>query len=408
MHQNPAEVMEWHIFETGNTTPGTTPHPLFHMGPFSTEEECRVVLGGLENLLGGRHGNLEVRQQARRREKRIRIKVAITIARLACSDKAWAGHTVDISAMGARIVNSGEPLKLGEFVDIRYGERQAAFRVAWIGLPGSPNAGQLGIECLTPEANVWDLDLSHRTDDEPLMQEIMVARAVQRWLFPRIKPRLRTLDYSGKCVQALTVGGDYYDFLDLGAGHLGFVLADVAGKGVAAALLMANLQGNIHNRSGIDPRDLPAILSALNHHLYEHSEANRYATLFFGCYDDDARSLAYVNCGHSPPLLLRHHGGVDRLVATATVLGLFGSWDCSVGRTHMDPGDVLSIFSDGVTEAASSSGEEFGELRLLSVLEQSRGLESAGILRSVEHAVEEFRAGEHPQDDLTLVVARAQ
>jgi sigma-B regulation protein RsbU (phosphoserine phosphatase) len=150
------------------------------------------------------------------------------------------------------------------------------------------------------------------------------------------------------------------------------------------------------------------MLAALNHHLYEHSEANRYATLFFGCYDDDARSLAYVNCGHNPPLLLRNHGVVDRLEATATVLGLFGSWQCAVGRTHMDPGDVLSIFTDGVIEAATSNGDEFGESRLLSVLQDSRELSSATILSKVERAVEEFRCGERPHDDLTLVVARAQ
>jgi serine phosphatase RsbU (regulator of sigma subunit) len=209
-------------------------------------------------------------------------------------------------------------------------------------------------------------------------------------------------------VQARTVGGDYYDFLDLGAGHLGFVLADVAGKGVAAALLMANLQGNVHNRGGIDPHDLPAMLAALNHHLYEHSEVNRYATLFFGCYDDDARSLAFVNCGHNPPLLLRNHGVVDRLEATATVLGLFGSWQCAVGWTQMETGDLLSIFTDGVTEATASNGDEFGESCLLSILQDSRELSSATILNEVERAVEEFRCGERPQDDLTLVVARAQ
>jgi len=89
------------------------------------------------------------------------------------------------------------------------------------------------------------------------MQEIVVARAVQRWLFPREKPSLRTLDYSGKCVQARTIGGDYYDFLNLGDGHLGFILADIAGKGVAAALLMANLQGNIHACGCADRRSCP-------------------------------------------------------------------------------------------------------------------------------------------------------
>jgi hypothetical protein len=378
------------------------------MGPFATEQECRAAFAGLGGILGDRQKKLEVRQQARRREKRIRIKLAVSLARLASPGSGWPAHTVDISSRGARLANSGERVQLGEFLNIRYGQREAAFRAVWVGVPDSATAGQIGVECLTPETNIWDLDLSQRTDDEPLMQEIVVARAVQRWLFPREKPPLRTLDYSGKCVQARTVGGDYYDFLDLGVGHLGFILADVAGKGVAAALLMANLQGNIHNCSSADPQTVLAVLAGLNHHLYEHTEANRYATLFFGCYNDETRRLNYVNCGHTPPLLLRKNGGVQRLEATATVLGLFSSWSCTIGSANLEAGDVLSIFSDGVTEAATSSGDEFGESRLLSVLKNSRDLESATILRNIEQAVEDFRADERPQDDLTLVVARAQ
>ena len=407
MHQSSPEVMEWHIFEAPDAV-STVLRPLFHVGPFSTEEECRSALAGIQSLFGDKHRNLEVRQQARRREKRIRIKLPITLSRLDHPNVSWAAHTVDISSKGGRLANSNESVQLGEFLNIRYGRREAAFRIVWVGVPDSATGGQIGVECLTPEINIWDLDLSQRTDDEPLMQEIVVARAVQRWLFPREKPPLRTLDYSGKCVQARTVGGDYYDFLDLGSGHLGFILADIAGKGVAAALLMANLQGNIHTCGCADRGKLPSILSALNHHLYEHSEANRYATLFFGCYNDEARSLVYVNCGHSPPMLLRKNQSVERLEPTATVLGLFGSWDCSVAETHIEPGDLLTIFSDGVTEAAACGGDEFGETRLLSVLEQSRSLESSTILRNVEQALEEFRAGERPQDDLTLVVARAQ
>ena len=155
--------------------------------------------------------------------------------------------------------------------------------------------------------------------------------------------------------------------------------------------------------------DLPAILASVNGHLYEHTEANRYATIFFGCYDD-ARRLAYVNCGHSPPLLLRECGTVERLEATATVLGLFGNWDCSVRETHLQTGDVLNIFTDGVTDATSSNGDEFGESGLLTVLRPTRELETEKILQRIDQAVQEFefRSAEYPQDDLTMVVARTQ
>jgi len=401
-------VVEWHILENANAKSSPVEHQAVHMGPFASEEECRAVLASLKLIPCFSHGNLEVHKKHRRREKRIRIKIAVRVSLLSCPEKTWDTHTVDVSTLGARLADCGEPLTLGEFLEIRCGQREAVFRVVWVGLPGTPTSGHTGVECLSRETNIWDLDLSARTDDEPLLQEIAVAASVQRELFPRERPHLRTLDYSGKCIQARTVGGDYYDFLDLGPGRVGFVLADVAGKGVAAALLMANLQGSLHNRTGMDCRDLPALLAAVNDHLFRHTEADRYATLFFGCYDDNARRLSYVNCGHSAPLLLRRDGEVDRLAATATVLGLFGQWECSVAEARVEPGDVLSIFTDGITETTGANGEEFGEDRLLRVLQQAKDLEAGAILSHVEQAVEQFRSNGCLQDDLTLVVARAR
>jgi hypothetical protein len=399
------DVIEWHIFETLKSSP--VGHSVLHIGPFATEEECRSLLITLNCIPRFTPGTLEVHKRHKQREKRIRIRLQVQACRLSATDRTWPAHTVDISTRGARLADVGEPLKLGEIVELRCGPRQAVFRVIWLGLPGSGTEGHAGMECLTPEANIWDLDLSARTDDEPLLQEIAIAREVQRNLLPRHKPDLRTLDYSGHCIQARTVGGDYYDFLDLAPGRVGFVLADVAGKGVAAALLMANLQGSIHN-FGRGAQDLPALLASVNDHLYRYTDPERYATLFFGCYDDDTRGLAYVNCGHSPPLLLRTNGAVERLAATATVLGLFSHWECSLAETRMEAGDVLSIFSDGITETTGTNAEEFGEDRLLGVLHRSRNLEPSAILRQVEQAVDQFRAGEYQQDDFTLVVARAQ
>ncbi len=407
MEQDPPDVIEWHIFESPAAKSSSLDRQAVHMGPFETEEECRAVLAGLKQISCFTHANLEVHKKCRRREKRIRIKLPVQVSRLSAAEKTWPARTVDVSSMGARLTDSVESLKLGEFLQLRCGQRAGVFRVVWVGLPGTPTAGHIGVECLSRETNIWDLDLSARTDDEPLLQEIAIARSVQRKLFPRVKPELRTLDYCGKCIQARTVGGDYYDFLDMGQGRLGFVMADVAGKGVAAALLMANLQGSIHHCVGIDDRKLPKLLMDVNDHLFNHTEPDRYATLFFGCYDDEARSLSYVNCGHSPPLLLRGDGGVERLAATATVLGLFGQWECSVAQTHVSRGDVLSIFTDGITETTGVNGEEFGEDRLLRALGASRNLEAGGILSHVEQAVEKFRSSEQLQDDVTLVVARA-
>lgn len=406
MAQNPLDMIEWHLLENPAAASAAGHSPL-HIGPFSTEEECHSLLTILNRFPGFRHTALEIQQRHRRREKRIQIKLPVQVGRLSVRDQLWSAHTVDISTLGARLTGLAEPLKVGEVLEIHCGRREAIFRVMWIGPPNTGAAGHVGVECLTPETNIWDLDMSARTDDEPLLQEIAIARAVQRNLFPRHKPPLRTLDYAADCIQAHTVGGDYYDFLDLASGRVGFVLADVAGKGVAAALLMANLQGTIHNASA-NLENLPELLASVNEHFYQHTDPDRYATLFFGCYDDQTRSLAYVNCGHNPPLLLRANGAVERLSATATVLGLFTSWKCSLAQTHLDPGDILSIFTDGILETTGATAEEFGEARLVGIVRESRNLEATAILQQVEQALEHYRAGEYLQDDLTLVVARAR
>jgi hypothetical protein len=400
--------VEWYIFESPAAEPASILHPDMRMGPFSSEQDCRALLASLIQIPRFRHANLEVHQRRKQRAKRIRIRLPVQVCRPSAAAPLWPAYTVDISRLGARLAGLAEPVKIGDILEVRCAGRRAVFRVVWIGLPGAPAAGHIGVESLTPEINIWDLDFSERTDDEPLLQEIAVARAVQGNLLPRQRHPLRTLDYAGHCVQARTVGGDYYDFLDMGPGQVGLVLADVAGKGVSAALLMANLQGSIHGRdASFRSQDLPRLLAAVNQHLYRHTTAERYATLFFGHYDDATRRLHYVNCGHNPPLLLRRGGAVERLAPTATVLGLFEDWPCEMSETTLEMGDVLSVFTDGLTEAHCEHGEEFGEARLLEILQQGASLEAKAISHNVQQAVEQFRSGE-PEDDLTLVIARAQ
>ena len=409
MNQNSPDVFEWHIFESSSPKASPIVHRVMHVGPFASEEECRALLVALKQIPSFSHANLEAHKRHRQRHRRVKIKLPVQVWRPTAPERVWSTHTVDINNSGARLSGMAEHAKLGEVLDIRCGRRQAVFRVLWVGVPSTPAEGQIGVECLGPEINFWDLDLSDQIEDEPLLQEIAVARVVQSKLLPREKPPLRTLDYSGNCIQERTVGGDYYDFLDIGPGQVGFVLADVAGKGVAAALLMANLHGSIHSQAtDVSPRNLPRVLRSVNRHLYKHTEADRYATLFFGHYSDETRSLHYINCGHSAPLLLRQGGEVERLAPTATVLGLFEQWECSVAEIRVEEGNVLCIFTDGITETMGKDGREFGEDRLLGTLRESRHLEAAAILRNVQQAVEQFRFAGHPQDDLTLVIARGQ
>jgi len=266
-------------------------------------------------------------------------------------------------------------------------------------------AGQAGIalENITlAEQMAERLDAERRA-----AQEMQIAREVQRKLLPQQAPPLATLDYAGECLQARAVGGDYYDFLDLGPGRVGFVLADVAGKGISAALLMANLQANLRSQYATALEDPRRLLRGVNQLFYSNTEENRYATLFFGCYDDARQRLQYINCGHNPPVLLRNGGSLERLRATATVLGMFPDWHCELAEVQLSSGDLLVIFTDGVTEASTPEGVEFGEARLIETATSGCNLPAADLLHRIQATVQAFSPGEQ-QDDLTLVVARCR
>lgn len=259
--------------------------------------------------------------------------------------------------------------------------------------------------------------------DRRAAHELQIARDVQSRLFPQDLPHLNTLEYAGSCMQARQVGGDYYDFLDLGssqrldrgttrtldaaAWHLAFVLADISGKGIAGALLMANLQANLRSRYALALDDLPRLLASVNQLFYENTPDDRYATLFFAVYDDHTRELEYANCGHNAPLLFRVNGELERLGSTATVIGLFSHWKCDTRFVKLQPGDLLVIFTDGVTEANDAQGNEFGESRLIETVRAHRDLSPADLIRAIQAAVKDFTTGEQ-SDDLTLVVARAR
>jgi sigma-B regulation protein RsbU (phosphoserine phosphatase) len=250
--------------------------------------------------------------------------------------------------------------------------------------------------------------------DRRTAQEMEIARQVQARLFPQKLPAMKTLEYTGACIQARKVGGDYYDFLELRPGRLALVLADIAGKGVSGALLMANLQANLRSQYAMAVDDLPRLLASVNRLFYENSDDASYATLFFADYDDSSHKLRYTNCGHLPPLLLRAGAGsqdqapnVKRLGSTCTVMGLFEDWHCEIAEVQVAPGDMLVLYTDGVTEATNADGEEFGESRLLDSLRSNFRLPVEGILQAVVEAVQQFRSGSEQQDDITLVIARS-
>ncbi len=236
-------------------------------------------------------------------------------------------------------------------------------------------------------------------------QELEIAKQVQARLFPQTLPPLRTLEYAGTCIQARKVGGDYYDFLDLGGERLGFVIGDISGKGIAAALLMANLQANLRSQCAIAFDQPQRMLQSVNRLFCENTPEGAFATLFFAEYNDHAGHLRYANCGHLSALLLRNDTTLERLDSTATVLGVFREWDCSIGDCRLFPGDTLALYTDGITESYNAAEEEFGEQRLIAALQRNRELSSQSLLEAIVDEVRKFSPHEQ-HDDITLIVAK--
>jgi serine phosphatase RsbU (regulator of sigma subunit)/catechol 2,3-dioxygenase-like lactoylglutathione lyase family enzyme len=274
--------------------------------------------------------------------------------------------------------------------------------------PDKNSFGLIGIDALTRQ-----IEQKRRANAEKLeaernaTRELDIARRVQAKLFPQMFPPMKTLEYAGQCIQARNVGGDYYDFLDLGEGKLGIVIADIAGKGIAGALLMANLQANLRSQSAIAINHPQQMLQLVNRLFYQNTGDHAYATLFFAEYDDQNRRLLYANCGHLSALVLRSDGQLQRLDSNCTVLGLFENWPCAMHECELFPGDTLLLYTDGVTEAVDDKEEEFGEERLAAALRRGNQMSPQELLTSIVESVREFSSGQFP-DDLSLIVAKCR
>jgi serine phosphatase RsbU (regulator of sigma subunit) len=240
-----------------------------------------------------------------------------------------------------------------------------------------------------------------------MAQELDIAKRVQARLFPQCLPHLQTLEYTGVCIQAREVGGDYYDFLDFGRTRLGLVVGDTSGKGIGAALLMANLQANLRSQSATAMSRPDRFLGSVNQLFHANTTDSAYATLFFATYDDRTRRLRYANCGHQTAFLLRRDNTLERLDSTCTVLGLFREWECSVQESRLFPGDILVLYTDGITEAFNEADEDYGEDRLIDILQRNRHRSSREILAAIVDDVRAFSPREQ-RDDITLIVAKCR
>jgi serine phosphatase RsbU (regulator of sigma subunit) len=278
--------------------------------------------------------------------------------------------------------------------------------VALIVLANAAVAVIVGISLSTYDRMRAQIEASYRElrRTEALERDLSIAREVQRELLPRAIPEIRGVQLAGICRPAKAVGGDYFDYLQLGDEQLGLVIADVAGKGVAAALHMACVQASVRSlfRSSADIGELNALL---NDHLYRSSSGSRYATLFTGLYDASTGTLSYSNAGHHPPLLL-HGDQIVRLSEGGVPIGLFEGCSYRSDSHRLAPGDLLALFTDGVVETPDASEEEFGEARLIDLLRRHRDLPLEGIIERVLDELASWSGGDEPHDDITLVLAR--
>jgi sigma-B regulation protein RsbU (phosphoserine phosphatase) len=232
--------------------------------------------------------------------------------------------------------------------------------------------------------------------------ELEIARHVQQRLLPQHAQTMRTITYGGRCLPAREIGGDYYDFLELGTGRLGVLLADVSGKGVAGALLTANLQASFRSQLELGVRHPKALLTSVNKLFHESTPAEYFATMFFAEYRDQGRELRYINCGHPSALLMRANGAIEQLEATALPMGIFAALKCEEKSVTLEAGDVVLVFSDGVLEAGIERGEDFGEAGLIAAAESSPRSDVDAMLDHIVGEVLRFSPGLQ-SDDVTIV-----
>jgi sigma-B regulation protein RsbU (phosphoserine phosphatase) len=246
-----------------------------------------------------------------------------------------------------------------------------------------------------------------RFQQERLERELQLAMEIQQRFQPTAPPVVPGYEFQGISFPCYEIGGDYYDFIQRDDGRLVIALGDVSGKGTAAALLMSSLHAAIHAQTGSHDT-LVQTISAVNRYLAENIPPNRFVTLFYAELDPESGALSFLNAGHNPPLIVHAAGTVEQLASGGLPLGIKADADYREGRTHLQLGDVLVIYSDGVTEAASPNGEEFGPTRLYEVVSRNVDASAAGIRDRIESALTKFSQGTQAADDITLVIVKRQ
>jgi phosphoserine phosphatase RsbU/P len=235
--------------------------------------------------------------------------------------------------------------------------------------------------------------------------QLKLAREVQAGLLPRLPPELPGYEMAGTNLPTWTIGGDYYDWVPLEDGRMGMVVADVSGKGIPAALIMATFRAALRAemRRGAP---VTAAMEAVNRVLMDSQGGSRFVTAVCAVLEPASGRIDYVNCGHNPPLLLRASGADELLDRGGPALGLGLGGGCEAGQTALEPGDLLALYTDGVVEPADERQEEFGQDRLRQLLRASTGRSAGDLVLAVVEATRRFSRRESYDDDFTLVVVK--
>src|SRR5438270_6866625 len=247
--------------------------------------------------------------------------------------------------------------------------------------------------------------LEEQIERERLEQELQLASEIQQRFQPTQAPHVPGYELQGISFPCYEIGGDYYDFIQRADGRMVVTLGDVSGKGTAAALLMSSLHAAVHAQCDIHD-SLVKTMNAVNRYLVESIPPNRFVTLFYAELDPKNGTLAFLNAGHNPPLIVHSGGTMEQLAAGGLPLGIMADADFREGRTRLYPGDVLVIYSDGVSEAVNPTGEEFGPTRLYETVARNLDSSAAGIRDRIEAALTKFCQGTPAADDITLVIVK--
>ncbi len=245
---------------------------------------------------------------------------------------------------------------------------------------------------------------SEAAEREVVQRELAIARDVQQRLFPQEQPKIPGVVYAAACRPAREVGGDYYDYFKLPGGSLGIAIGDVSGKGIPASLLMASLQAALRGQTMGDAPSVDCIMANVNQLLWATSPANKYATFFYAQYEPRSRSLTYANGGHNAPFWFRRSGEMVRLEAGGAPVGLFEKSQYACEQIRIDADDLLVLYTDGMSEAMNADDEEWGEDRIVELLQNKINCDPGQILSEVFSGADAFAAGAPQHDDMTAMV----